>query len=303
MRNTIMFLAASVSLTGALSGCVSHDASSSGAPGSPTLPLSVERSLVQLEVVYTRASAQVGLDAAAHFVRYRTADVELDQRAVATVLGLQHDDDLAVGSCRAVDEAQAPAGRASSLDIALLDAGSLTIRNAGVVETVLAPKHYPELLPFVSGVVYGEEDTQSRAPAGSARIEIEAEGGEDVGPFVTSAMLPRAFPELVVTRTGAGLELSWAALSNAATVPATVLIDLRWGGARAGSVRCRAADDGHFAVARTSSTLAARLDDALAQGAQVAASVSRSEQATLDAPGVGAGRLLVTLRDTATISQ
>ena len=298
MRNALIVAAASCSLA----GCVSHDATSSVSPASE------ERSLVQLEVVYTRTSAEtirvgrVGLDAAAHFVRYRTADAALDARAVSTLLGLQHDDDLAAGSCRAVDDTQVASGRASSLDIALLDAGSLTVRNAGVVEAVLAPQHYPELLPFVSGVVYGEEGTLARAPAPSARIEIEADGGEDVGPFVTSATMPRAFPELVVARTGQGVELSWAALPNA-----TVLVDLRWGGVHAGSVRCRAVDDGRFvvarAVARASLPVAARIDEALAQGAQVAASVSRSEQASLDAPGVGAGRLLVTLRDTATISQ
>ena len=46
-------------------------------------------------MVYTRASAKVGLDAAAHFVRYRTTepilaadpDAEQNKRAVSTLLG------------------------------------------------------------------------------------------------------------------------------------------------------------------------------------------------------------------------
>ena len=283
------------SLALALSGCVSHDLA-------PVSPSAEEHSLVQLEVVYTRASAQVGLDAAAHFVRYRTTSTpgdELNQRAVSTLLGLQHDDDLGVGTFRAVDEAQASAGPPSLVDVALLDAGSLTVRNAGATELVLAPQHYPELLPFVSGVVYGEEGLQTHAPLPSARIEVEAEGGEDVGPFVAAAIVPRGFPELVVAREAGELELSWAGLQGGATV----LVDLRWGGAHAGSVRCRTPDVGRFSVAKASAALAMQIDDALAQGAQVAASVSRSERAALDAPGVGTGRLLVTLRDTATVSR
>ena len=281
----------------ALAGCVSHDVG-------PAAPPSEARSLVQLEMVYTRASAKVGLDAAAHFVRYRTTepplaadDAEQDKRALSSLLGLQHDDDLVAGTCRSVYQAQA-SSPASLSDVVLLDAGSLTVRNAGAVELVLAPQHYPELLPFVSGVVYGEEGVQTRAPLPSAPIEIEAEGGEDVGPFVAAARVPRAFPDLTVGRQEGELDLAWVAAQGAGTV----LVDLRWGGAHAGSVRCRTTDEGHFSVSHASAALALRIDDALAQGSQVAVSVSRSEPAALDAPGVGAGRLLVTLRDTTILS-
>ena len=66
-----------------------------------------------------------------------------------------------------VDEAAVNQG-VGAVDVALLDAGALTLRGVALDEAnpdparsptatqaVLAPQRYPELSPFVSGVVYG----------------------------------------------------------------------------------------------------------------------------------------------------
>ncbi len=285
-------------------------------------------SLVQLELTYTRDRLPAGtpgaperLEAEAHFVRYRATDRTFDKARVAGLLGLGGDADLPLDSCR-VDDGAPPAA-AGALEVALLDAGVLTVRSgraagdlaagglvtgglatgAGestvAVEAVLEPHHYPELLPFVSGVVYGLEAEPSHEIVPASRIEIEAGGGEDVGPFIAATSLPRAFPNLSVVRDGAGnLELRWAVLSDA-NRSSPMSIELRWAGAKPGVLRCRATDDGRFAVARS---LTEGLDAAISAGQSAQASVSRDERSSLEAPGAGRGELIVTLRDVATLS-
>ncbi len=254
-------------------------------------------SLVQLELSYTRELVSVSptrLEAAAHFVRYRTADRAVDARAVAGLLGLpgDRDADLLVDSCT-LDESGAPA-QSSALQVSLLDAGPLTLRRTDGARTplfVVKPQHYPEIMPFVSGVMYAFETRQELLPGSS--IEMEAEGGEDVGPFVVAAKLPTAFPDLTVATLAHDLEVRWSANNGA-----PVSIELRWAGAHPGAVRCKAADDGVFLLPRAvANAKDGGLDRALAGGDTAQVSISRSERSPLDAPGAGAGQLLVTLRD------
>ena len=257
--------------------------------------------LAQLELTYTRElqpAAPTRLEAAAHFVRYRTADASsdaaLDEAAVAGLLGITRgsDDAIAIDSCK-LDEGNAPTAPAA-LEVSLLDAGPITLRRAGSTRSlvVVQPQHYPELLPFVSGVMYALESTQELAPAAS--IEIEADGGEDVGPFVASAKLPSAFPELVIAP-GPELDVRWKQGPSGAPV----IIDLRWGGAAPGAVRCKAFDDGRFVVPHA--WVAAGLDPALAAGNTAQLSVQRGERSALIVPAIGRGQLLVTLRDVVTL--
>ena len=280
-----------------------------GCRPSAELPtVSVENgSLVQLELTYSRdllPGAPARLEAEAHFVRYRATDRTFDKTRVAGLLGLGTDANLPLDSCRVDD--QAPTAAAGALEVALLDAGTLTVRTGIATgsstgfstEAILEPHHYPELLPFVSGVVYGLEAAPAHEIVPSTRVEIEANGGEDVGPFVAATALPRAFPNLSVARDGAGdLELRWAALNSAA--PSPLSIELRWAGARPGALRCRASDDGRFTVARS---LTEGLDAAISAGQSAQASVAREERSVFDAPGAGRGEVIVTLRDVAALS-
>jgi hypothetical protein len=248
------------------------------------------------------------LEAEAHFVRYRSTDRNTDKVRVAGLLGLGSDADLPLDSCRLDEGVVAPGAGAGALDVALLDAGTLSIRSgrAGeplVTDALLEPHHYPELLPFVSGVVYGlETDLAYHGVVPGNRLEIEAAGGEDVGPFVATTSLPRAFPNLVVSRSSAGdVELRWAGLGGRPTDSSLrgVGLELRWAGAKPGALRCRATDDGLFTVSRS---LLDGLDAAIAAGQSAQASVAREERSVLDAPSAGRGEVIVTLRDVATMN-
>ena len=273
---------------GTLAACAPTDP----APAVPSQP----GSLVALDLTYTRelaSSLPTTLGAEAHFVRFHAADRAVDAAAVAGLLGLGDDASLAVGSCRA-DEA---VGQQSvgAIDVALLDAGHLTLRGVSADEgapdlrdpraaatlAVLAPQRYPELSPFVSGVVYGIDTELSQNVAPGTRVEIEAEGGEDVGPFLASATLPEAFPDLAAQRDANGdLQLRWQ--PRVSSLPA--LVEVRWVGARAGALHCRVTDDGSFTIDhRLVSSLAAAVD----AGSHAQVSLARSSRASLDAPGAG----------------
>ncbi len=197
-------LGLSLRCVGSLSACVPSD------PAAAAPAVEQGSSLVQLDLTNTRelsAALPTTLAAEAHFVRYHAADRNVDScAAVASLLGLGDDASLPVESCR-VDEAAVNQG-VGAVDVALLDAGALTLRGVALDEAnpdpariptatqaVLAPQRYPELSPFVSGVVYGLDTELSQKVEPGTRVEIEAEGGEDVGPFVAATTLPDAFPE------------------------------------------------------------------------------------------------------------
>jgi hypothetical protein len=299
-------LGASLWCVGTLSACVPSD------PPAAAVAAEQGGNLVQLDLTYTRelsAAQPTTLAAEAHFVRYHAADRAVDEAAVASLLGLGDDASLPVESCR-VDEAVANQG-IGAVDVALLDAGALTLRgvpfddgNADpariptATQAVLAPQRYPELSPFVSGVVYGLDTELAQKVAPGTRVEIEAEGGEDVGAFVAAATLPDAFPELSATRNANGdVELRWQVGAKIAATPS--LVELRWTGARAGALRCRATDDGSFTIDHR---LVAGLATALDAGGRAQVSLARSSRSNLAAPGAGTGTLSVTLRDVATLA-
>jgi hypothetical protein len=274
-----------------------------------SLEISAERgSLVQVDVAYTRdlaPGADDRLEAEAHFLRYHAADHRVNRTVVASLLGLGDDASIVLDSCQNDDRLDelsrsSVAQGAGAVEVTLLDAGPLLLRaRSGDVATPLtdlAPQRYPELFPFVSGVVYGQEATPAPALEPGAALEIEAQGGEDVGPFLAAGGVPAAFPDLVATRDAASgeLRLDWAPLSG------DVLVDVRWSGTQAGAMRCRARDDGHFTIAATALSA---LDAALAAGEKAQVSVARSERAPLEAPGLGQGTLSITLRDTLPLDQ
>ena len=182
-------------------------------------------------------------------------------------------------------------------EVSLLDAGRIEVRGP-VDRAVLRPHHYPELVPFVAGVVYevsGAADEQSPVTLALGQsYQVTGDGGEEVGPFMATAIAPRAFPQLALEplhRAGgiAGdLEVRWNAESAE-----PLRLEVKWSsrvGAR--SVRCRVRDDGEFAVPHDAF-------DSLPAQAAASVSASRVARGWFLAPGAGRGELILELRDVA----
>jgi hypothetical protein len=271
------------------------------------------RSLVRVEVSYTRAlgpqnvqnpepRASVEFGAQAHFVRYRS----FDPAGVPTILGLADFDSIPLDTCRVsdgqaeLDEALAFEGagtaRGVPAEVVLLDAGRIEVRGP-LDRALLRPHHYPELVPFVAGVVYAGDTSVSLQPG--QPYQVAGDGGEEVGPFVASATAPRAFPSLVVDplhRAGgiAGdLLVRWS-IEHGESGGEPVLLEAKWSsrtGARA--VRCRARDDGDFAIPHDA------FDSLPAREATATVSATRVARGSFLAPGAGRGELIIELRDTA----
>jgi hypothetical protein len=261
------------------------------------------RSLVRVDLSYTRVAGQVEprFDAQAHFVRYRA----FDPAGVPTLLGFADFDAIALDTCKVadgiadLDEALSAdvTARGVAAEVSLLDAGRLELRGP-VDRAMLRPHHYPELIPFVSGVVYGGDDVNPLALGLGQSYLVVGEGGEEVPPFVASVNAPRAFPTLTVEplrRAGGAasdMEVRWADAGDAEPL----LLEAKWAsrlGAHA--VRCRVRDDGEFAIPHDA------FDGLPAVSAPTSATVAatRVARAPLVAAGVGRGELTVELRDVA----
>lgn len=253
-----------------------------------------QRSTARMSLTFTRIGSGEGLrfEGQGHFVRFAASDAD----HVPAILGLPDDESIPLDTCRAIDSAEALdralAAARSTLPVKLLDAGRLQVKGPHD-STALAPRHYPELTPYVAGVVYGNEDTLPVALEPGAVYEVAAEGGEDIGPFAAQVNAPREFPtlEVPVFRRGGELELKWR---EAGETSGPLVLSVSWsarGSAR--EVRCRVRDDGSFSVGRE--LLAALPPPTQLMSAEVAA--LRTRTAPVATPGIGRGELRVGLRD------
>jgi hypothetical protein len=281
---------------GALAGCTGREA----APQTGEAPGSLVR--VDLSYTHMAGASDLRFDAQAHFVRYRS----LDPAGVPTLLGFVDFEGVPLDTCRVsdgtadLDEALATggavAGQRLTAEVTLLDAGRIEVRGPSD-RAPLRPTHYPELVPFVSGVVYAGDEVHPVALGLGQSYQVVGEGGEEVGPFSSLVSAPKTFPSLTLEplRRGAELELHWALEPEATEA---VLLEVKWA-ARAGSrtVRCRVRDDGDFAVPRD------LFEFMPPQSALVSATVSatRLTRGPLAAPGAGRGEFTFELRDIATL--
>jgi hypothetical protein len=260
------------------------------------------RAMVRVELSYTHPAAapstDVRFDAQARFVRYRA----FDTASVPTILGFADFDSLPLDGCKVtdgtaeLDEALAPDGIAPAAEVALLDAGRLELRGP-IDRASLSPRHYPDLVPFVSGVVYGGDETAPVSLALGQSYQVSSEGGAEVGAFSAMVTAPRAFPSLTVEalHRGFDLDLRWTS-EPAASEP--LLLEIKWT-SRAGTraVRCRARDDGVFSVPRE----AFEGLPASAAVTSFTATATRVARGPLSAPGAGRGELTVALKDVAAL--
>jgi hypothetical protein len=235
--------------------------------------------------------AQMRLETEALFVRYRNAEAD----GIEALLGSSPGGELRLGECR-VSDRQARYAAAFNPDgpdaeVMLLDAGDLQVKiPSGPVS--LAPRRYPELVPFVSGVFYGDKDSVSDLDGAlGSELTVSSAGGPEVGPFAVSLTAPPDVPLTLVTPLPAGLDLRWTGDRE----PEGVRIEIRAAsgdGSRA--LTCTAPDDGAFLVA------AAMVAELGARDLQV--SVARARRQPFVAAGVSGGEVLVTARDVSEVT-
>ncbi len=263
------------------------------------------RGLVRVDVSYTHAAGmalgEARFDAQARFVRYRS----FDAASVPTILGFADFDGVPLDGCKVsdgtaeLDSALAADTVAPTAEVALLDAGRLELRGPSTLDrALLTPRHYPELVPFVSGVVYGGDELTPLSLALGQPYAISGEGGNEVGPFTATVTAPRSFPTLQLDplHRGSDLDVRWATEAAPTTEP--LILEARWT-SRAGTrtIRCRVRDDGAFAIPHDAF---ANLPAASALSSATV-TAARLQRAPFFAPGAGRGELTLALKDVAAL--
>jgi hypothetical protein len=243
------------------------------------------------------------LTSRAQFVHYSSMDAERVGRLLA--LPLDPTRDLpATDTCRVFDltldvEQDDHFDQEEAGHVELLEAGQLRVETASGLVTLI-PRHFPGLLPFISGVVYGEGDPAQVEELGT--VAVSSDGGEAVGAFTARAgspALPRLLQvgsltpdqSLVVAR-GADLSLRWRASD---TPDELTYLEVLYSKARRDlALRCRLRDDGQFEVPAPLIEEAAQ-----ATGGRLALELARMRQTAFSASGLDTGELRVTVRERA----
>ena len=264
----------------------------------------VTQTMMRVALTFTRIGSRpiegpVSFEGQAHFVRFAEGDAE----RVPAILGFTDEAGLPLGTCRGVDSAE-ELDRAVELtgtgallagggrpEVRLLDAGTLRLKGpAG--SAPLPARHYPEVTPYVSGLVYGHDELRRLTLDPGGLYEIAGDGGDEVGAFVARAQAPRAFPqlELPVYHRGEDLDLRWSSAGEASD---EMLLRVSWSSkAATHEIRCRVHDDGAFRVRRE---LLAQMPSA-AQLGIVEVSATRVRRVSVSAPGTPAGTVQIGLR-------
>lgn len=248
----------------------------------------------------THRSAQ--LTATAQFVRYSAMDREQVVRLLALPLDPSHDlpgSDVCQTYDLSIDLAEDAAMETEQQGyVELMEAGDLAVRAQGRTVTLL-PRHFPGLLPFISGVVYGEAQTTLLSQE-THQVDTSSFGGESVGAFAAKVQSPR-LPALiqlagqgpsnaVTLRNSDGLTLSWQPSIATAGKEVTYL-ELRYSlGKRDQVLRCKLQDDGSFKVP------AAKLGQVRGR---VNLALSRMRRTSFSAAGLEHAELRVSVQDTA----
>ncbi|HEY2746876.1 MAG TPA: hypothetical protein VGL86_19770 [Polyangia bacterium] len=261
------------------------------------------RGLVRVDLSYTRASgnttADPRFDAQARFIRYRS----FDATSVPTILGFADFDGVPLDGCKVsdgtaeLDLALAADNVAPTAEVALLDAGNLDVRGP-IDRTSITPRHYPELVPFVSGVIYGGDELSPIALGLGQPYAVSGDGGNEVGPFNATVVAPHSFPSLTVDplHRGSDLDVRWSTDPTATVEP--LMLEARWT-SRAGTrmVRCRVRDDGSFSIPHDAF---ADLPPTVALSTATV-TATRVAREPFFAPGAGRGELTLALKDVAAL--
>ena len=235
----------------------------------------------------------------AQFVRYTAMDGEHVARLLALPIDpvrdlpqpdkcKVYDVTLDVGSDRRLD-------REEPGHVELLEAGTLEVETESS-KVRLIPRHFPGLLPFISGVVYGEAQSTQERRLGA--VKVASGGGEAVGPFVVRGGSPvpprlaRAMP--LVARPGRELDLRWQASADADDLTYVQVSYTK--SKRDLALRCRPRDDGAFSIP------ADMLNDALAStSGKLPVEIARVRRTFFNAAGLDRGELRITVRQRAAV--
>ena len=288
--------------------CAGATVTSCGTAADPArfVPEAGGRSFARMAVLMTAPrDGSVTVAAAGRLLRYRGVDLDGAQ----VLAGARDRERDPVGRCQVRidkdDEAQLEDALATAppdATVQMLDAGDVLVRLAG--QTVkMSPRFVPDIVPFVSGVVYDGETSGSDAEIdlGSRDAAVVAFGGQQVGSFAIAAEVPPVPRLMTLAGTaadanpgvdaGAELPLTWAAGDGHGTVTITVARD-------AGpTLRCRVQDSGHFTIP---APMLARVADAF-RGDNLAVAVERSRRSPFAAPGLDSAEVEITTRDVVTL--
>ena len=266
-----------------------------------------------MSVSYTHDSLNSSADGlelttTAQFVRYSA----LERKQVARLLALPLDPDAdlpASDHCKlydlTVDLGEQGLEPADSATVDLLEAGDLTVETSGGT-LKLEPRHFPGLLPFISGVAYGEAQSD-RAPK-TGRVFVSTPGGEAVGAFRVDAPSPE-LPRIrqiaggtpdrePVLSQSQGLAVSWRPAEEASRHDEDVLyLEARIpSGKRDLVLRCSPRDDGSFTIAAQELDTLRNNRSKLADHRMVVELI-RLRRSYFAARGLDSAELRITVRD------
>ncbi len=257
---------------------------------------------VNYEHNWADAHRSAQLTATAQFVRYSAMDREQVVRLLALPLDPSHDLP-GLDRCQTYDlsiELAEDAAMETEQQgyVELMEAGDLEVRAQDRTLTLL-PRHFPGLLPSISGVIYGEAQT-TLLSKDTHQVDTSSYGGESVGSFAVKVQSP-SLPALtrlaghtpgnnVTLRSGKGLSLVWQP-SSAADGQEVTFLELRYSlGKRDQVLRCRLQDDGSFEVP------AAGMTDVRGR---VSLGLSRMRRTSFSAIGLQHAELRVSVQDSA----
>lgn len=199
------------------------------------------------------------LNATAQFIRY--AAFERERVAHLLALPVHPKVDLPeLDSCRVFEQeavlSEAEADGDADGYVDLIEAGELEV-DTGTERVNLEPRYFPGLLPFISGVIYGEVQLSRIGQPGlvsAGLVSARAAGSDAVGAFRVSGASPepvlleaRPEPGQLVSRS-ANLALRWRPAATPRPDDATYfeLFDAQRPAERI--LRCAVRDDGSFSI-------------------------------------------------------
>jgi hypothetical protein len=244
------------------------------------------------------------LNASAQFVRYAA----FDRAQVGRILGLMVDPAAELpgpDQCRLYevsgDDGRSADGELGSVE--LLDAGEISLGTPNE-EVTLLPRHFPGLLPFISGVIYGDGERVS-FEGSTGSLSAASNGSAEVGKFTAQLAASPALPRLLgiggqraaeQTRIAfdRDLVIQWDA--SRASAQDLTFIEISQVRGSDWNLRCRVSDDGSFSI-----PFAQLQQLKVADGEKVDLVISRLRREAFDAPGLNQAELRLALRDRATI--
>jgi hypothetical protein len=168
------------------------------------------------------APATASAGALAGFVRVPS---EVDPRLATQLIGLELDLPP-VDTCRTYPDRGATSSLAGMGHVEFLEAGSVNVR-AGGFSTDLAPRAFPTVTDFISGVMYTTRERAAEPLPPAVPYTIRASGGFEIPPLAVYASAPEAL---------VGVTIRGVPLAEIKTVLSDEPIDLTWSVGRPGDV-------------------------------------------------------------------